>query len=234
MLEGNVLEIIYEDNHLLVIMKPAGLLSQADETGDTDLLALGRDYLKKRYNKPGNVFLGLVHRLDRPASGVMVLARTSKAAARLTAQFKGRKTDKRYLAIVEGHLEGKGSFEDYLVKDGRKSRVVSADHPKGKVAKLSWEALGHQGGTTLVSVKLFTGRAHQIRLQFASRKHPLLGDLRYDASREFDGKNLALHSWLLAFEHPTREEPLCFKALPPATWDDWYAATIQDLIEKSE
>ena len=227
------MEILYEDNHLLVVMKPAGLLSQADDTGDTDLLALGRAYLKKRYNKPGNVFMGLVHRLDRPASGVMVLARTSKAAARLTAQFKARKTDKRYLAIVEGHLEGQGIFEDHLLKEDRKSRVVSPSHPKGKAAKLSWEALAHRDDTTLVSVKLFTGRAHQIRLQFASRKHALLGDLRYGASREFDGKNLALHAWLLALEHPTRKEPMCFTSKPPDAWDGWYDAVIQELLDRN-
>ena len=232
--EGVVVEVLYEDNHLLVIMKPAGLLSQADETGDADLLTLGRDYLKKRYNKPGNVFLGLVHRLDRPASGVMVLARTSKAAARLTDQFKTRQTDKRYLAVVEGHLAGAGAYEDYLLKEDRKPRVVSANHPKGKRAKLAWEALGHQDGATLVSIKLFTGRAHQIRLQFASRNHALLGDLRYGATREFDGQNLALHAYMLAFQHPTRKTAVMFTAMPPPSWQGWFPSTIKNLLVETQ
>lgn len=214
--------MIYEDNHLLVAFKPPGMLSQSDETGDVDLLTLSKQWLKQRYQKPGKVFLGLVHRLDRPASGLMVFARTSKAAARLSTQFRDRLVEKRYWAVVQGTLRGSGSMEDYLIKNGRLSSVVPAHVPRAKRAVLQWEALEHQAETTLVDIRLQTGRAHQIRCQFASRNHPLVGDLRYGAERVWDGRNLALHAWLLALDHPTRKERLLWREDAPAAWEEWY------------
>lgn len=227
--------VLYLDNHLLVVHKPAGLLVQADATGDADLLTLGKALLKERFDKPGNVFLGLVHRLDRPASGVMVLARTSKAASRLSDQFRRRAPDKRYLALVEGRLDGQGTREDYLAKIDRHVRVVKPGHPQGKRAELRWRALAterrKEGAVSLVDVELMTGRAHQIRVQLAALGHPILGDLRYGAAREFDGRNLALHSYRLEIEHPTKGEPMAFSALPPQTWRGYFDEVVCGVVD---
>lgn len=225
---GMHLPVLYLDNHLLVVVKPAGMLSQADRTGDPDALTLGRELVRERFDKPGNVFLGLVHRLDRPASGVMVFARTSKAAARLSAQFRERTVEKDYLALVEGALEGSAAWRDHLVKEGGAVRRS----PDGKEAVLRWTALEAVSGATLVHVRLETGRAHQVRVQFAERGHPLVGDFRYGSRTELDGKNLALHCVRLAVDHPTRGERLAWTAPPPDSWpenlrsavDRWIAA----------
>ncbi len=217
------MDILHLDNHLLIVAKPAGLLSQSDETGDPDLLSLGKAYLKRRFDKPGAVYLGLVHRLDRPASGAMVLARTSKAAARLSAQFRERTVEKRYLAIVEGALTGGETWTDYIAKQDGSPRLVAASHPKAKRAALAWRTLAVERGCALVDIDLHTGRAHQIRLQFAHRGFPLLGDLRYGAAHTFDGRCLALHGYLLAIDHPTKRERLTWRLPPPASWRDWFA-----------
>ncbi|NNF58817.1 MAG: RNA pseudouridine synthase [Rhodothermaceae bacterium] len=224
------MEVLYLDNHLLVVVKPPGLLAQADRTGDTDLLTQGKAFLKEKFDKPGNVFLGLVHRLDRPVSGVMVLARTSKAAGRLSKAFRERRVEKRYLALVEGRMSGAGEREDYLLKEDGRVRIVSADHPKGKRAVLRWQALGEEGRLSLVEVKLLTGRAHQVRVQLAALGTPILGDFRYGATRELDGRNLALHAYRLAFEHPVRREPLVFTAPPPVSWQGRFSASIKRLV----
>lgn len=220
------LPILYEDNHLLVVNKPAGLLAQADRTGDPDVLTLGKQYIKRRYNKPGKVFLGLVHRLDRPASGVMVLARTSKAAQRLTDQFKQRTVDKRYLAIVEGHVGEGASWTDHIAKVGERPQLVRPSHPRGKPAVLSFSPVATLDGLSLVSVMLQTGRPHQIRLQFSSRGFPLVGDMRYGSRRRLDGKNLALHCFQLGLTHPTRKEHMHWQAEPPATWPTTFSPAI--------
>lgn len=226
------LDIRYLDNHLMVVYKEPSMLSQADDTGDPDLITLGKQYLKTRFNKPGNVYLGLVHRLDRPASGLMVLARTSKSAARLTAQFKARKVQKRYLAIIEGNLDGEGTWQDYLVKQSGRSRVASKANKDAKEARLAWRALATRDGLTLVDIELFTGRAHQIRLQFSSRGYPLLGDKRYGSKGELDGRNLALHSYRLGIEHPTQREPMDWTAPPPPSWHNYFTDEIRDLLNK--
>jgi RluA family pseudouridine synthase len=223
-------DLLYLDNHLLVVVKPAGLLAQADRTGDPDLLTLGRAYLKERFRKPGEVFLGLVHRLDRPVSGVMVLARTSKAAGRLTEQFRERTVDKRYLAVVEGRLEGEGERADWLLKAEGHVRAVAAGTPGAKRAVLRWKALGIEGKRTLVEVALLTGRAHQVRVQLAVLGTPILGDLRYGAKGELDGRNLALHAYFLGFEHPVRRVPLAFAAPPPSSWRGLFEETIRRRI----
>jgi 23S rRNA pseudouridine1911/1915/1917 synthase len=234
-----VLDVLYLDNHLLVVRKPAGLLVQGDETGDVDLLTLGKAYLKERFDKPGAVFLGLVHRLDRPVSGVVVLARTSKAAGRLSEQFRERAPDKRYLALVEGRLLGEGTREDHLAKLGRTVRIVKPSHSEARRAVLRWRALGTErtkkaGDVSLVEVELVTGRAHQIRVQLAAMGHPIIGDLRYGATREFDGRNLALHSYALTIGHPTKREPMTFRALPPPTWRGYFDGLIRDTVESAD
>jgi RluA family pseudouridine synthase len=225
-------QVLYCDNHLLALIKPAGMLSQADETGDPDLLTLAKDYIARRFDKPGKTYLGLVHRLDRPASGVMILARTSKAASRLTDQFRRRTTVKRYLALVTGHLEGDGVWRDAIVKDSRTPRIVPEDHPRGKPASLEWRALATADGVSLIDVRLHTGRPHQIRLQFASRGHALLGDPRHGAEREFDGANIALHSYYLEIEHPTKRAPIAWSAPPPKSWRGFFAPEIQNALKR--
>jgi RluA family pseudouridine synthase len=224
------LEPVFIDNHLLVVNKPAGILSQADETGDEDMLTQGKAYLKERFNKPGNVYLGLVHRLDRPVSGVMVLARTSKAAGRLAEQFRSRTPVKKYLALVEGLCTGGGLQVDYLVKENRRVRCVSPDHPKAKRAELHWKALAYLDGISLIDLDLLTGRPHQIRVQLAGMGYPILGDLRYGARRFFDDRNLALHCYQLGIEHPIRREPMTWRVPPPATWNGFFDAQISALI----
>jgi len=203
-------EILYTDNHLLVIGKPAGFLSQGDITGDSDVITWCKLYLKETYNKKGNVYAGLVHRLDRPASGVMVIARTSKAASRLTAQWKRRVPVKRYLALVEGKVEGSGSWVDHIVKVDRRASIVSNGHPAGKKAILSYSVISSGDGLSCLDILLETGRPHQIRLQCSSRGFPILGDLRYGSERLFDGRNLALHAYSLELEHPVKLEKMEF------------------------
>jgi 23S rRNA pseudouridine1911/1915/1917 synthase len=219
--------LLHLDNHLLVVVKPAGLLAQADRTGDEDLLTLAKAFLKARFEKPGEVYLGLVHRLDRPVSGVMVLARTSKAAARLTEAFKERRVEKRYLAVVEGWLVGEGKRVDWLLKAHERVQVVKAGTPGAKCAAMRWEALAVAGHRSLVEVELLTGRAHQARVQLAALGTPILGDLRYGAKDELDGRNLALHAYRLAFEHPVLREPLAFSAPPPASWQGLFEGPIR-------
>ena len=222
------MDVLFVDNHLLVVTKAPGVLAQADRTGDPDLLSMGKAYLKERFDKPGRVFLGLVHRLDRPASGVMVFARTSKAAARLSEQFRRRTVEKRYATIVEGVLEGAGIARGRIVADERSVRLVPADSPEGSEAELQWRALGSEDDLTLVDVQLKTGRKHQIRLQLAGMGHPILGDFRYGATRQLDGSNLALHCYRLGFHHPTTKEWMTFEAAPP--WAGRFAAALRDLV----
>jgi 23S rRNA pseudouridine1911/1915/1917 synthase len=223
--------ILYLDNHLLVVRKPAGMLSQGDATGDPDLLSLAKDYIKVRFEKPGDVFLGLVHRLDRPVSGVMVFARTSKAASRLSAQFKTRAIDKRYVALVEGRCTGEGTLVHHLWKDHQTVRSVGEEHPKGMQSELYWRALGHRDGLTLLDVKPLSGRPHQIRVQLAQMGHPITGDFKYRAKHRFDGRNLALHSYHLAFTHPTKGDTCVFSAPPPDTWPAWTRQLLAALSE---
>ena len=211
---------VYLDNHLLVVYKPAGMLSQADRTGDEDVVSIWKAWLKKRFDKPGNVYLGLVHRLDRPVSGLMVLARTSKAAERLSRQFKNREAEKIYTAIVEGELRGSGTFSDFLLKQDREVRISVEDEPGARYAELTWSAEIPKNGLTRVSIQLKTGRFHQIRIQFSSRGYPILGDMRYGAKRELDGRNLALHACRLAVVHPTLKQVMVWEAPVPDTWPE--------------
>lgn len=210
------LHILYEDNHLLVIRKPVGILVQGDHTGDPNLLDLGKTYLKEKYNKPGNVFLGLVHRLDRPVSGVMVFARTSKAAARLSEQIRNRTIQKQYWAIAEGTLPDKGRLEHHIAKRQTKSRIV--EPPQGQHATLSYRRIKHNDAFSWLEIQLNTGRHHQIRVQFSHIGHPLLGDYKYGSRKSFPNRSFALHAQSLTFIHPTTQEPLTFQTDPDPYW----------------
>ncbi len=210
--------IIYEDNHLLVIDKPAGVLSQEDHTGDPDVLNLCKQYIKKKYNKPGDVFLGLVHRLDRPVSGVMVLARTSKAASRLSYQIRKRTIQKTYWALVHGKSPVYGELVHFLEKDNRTNTVKAYDSPKkgAKESRLKFITLKQNDRYSVVEVDLITGRPHQIRVQFAKEGNPLWGDHKYGPQNEGQGKDIALRAVKLEIEHPTKKELMILKAPAPA------------------
>lgn len=211
------LEILYEDNHVIVVYKPANILSQGDATGDKDMLTIIKEYIKEKYKKPGNVYLGLVHRLDRPVQGIMVFAKSSKAAARITKQIQNHKFHKHYLAIINGNLKDKkGEFHDYLEKLENGNTVVT-DNKHGKESILRYEVIKEFKNYSLVRIELVTGRHHQIRVQFASRGYPLVGDQRYGIE---DKKQICLCSYQLSFLHPITKERLNFERYPDNK-DDW-------------
>lgn len=203
--------ILYEDNHLLVVIKEPNILSQSDITGDSDMLSILKNYLKEKYHKPGNVYLGLVHRLDRPTGGVMVFARTSKAASRLFTEIQNKEFHKTYLAVVHGKIEKNNTYIDYLEKKETKSFISDKNH--GKYAKLSFKRLEYleNENLSLVEINLETGRNHQIRVQFTSRNHPLFGDLKYGNDIH---KNLGLYAYKLEFFHPITKKQLVFTSYP--------------------
>ena len=210
------IRVLYEDNHLLVVEKPMNVPVQADISGDEDLLTACKGYIKERYQKPGEVYLGLVHRLDRPVGGVMVFARTSKAAARLTEQFSAHRTEKRYAAVVEGFAPAEGNLFDYLLKNEatNTTAVVPAGTPGAKPARLSFRTLAREKGLSLLDVNLQTGRPHQIRVQLSHRGLPLKGDQRYNPGARV-GEQIRLWAYALTLTHPTLKEPMTFYALPP-------------------
>lgn len=215
---AHALDVVYCDDVLLVVNKAPGQLAQADRTGDLDVHTLGRRWLSEEKGAASDAFLGLVHRLDRPASGLMVLARTPDAAQHLSRQFRERTVTKRYLALVEGTVTGIGTMVDYVQKDGRHVQVVAPEAPGGQRAALEWQSLAQENGISLVQVRLQTGRRHQIRVQLAHHGHPIVGDLRYGATQELDGQNLALHAYHLALEHPTAETGMRWQVSPPENW----------------
>ena len=206
--DGKVMiNIIYEDNHLLVVEKPINIPVQADSSGDEDLLTMLKKYLKEKYDKPGDVYLGLVHRLDRPVGGVMVFAKTSKAASRLSKQVKKHEFKKIYMAVIEGKVSDSGTFKDRLKKDEKTNITrVSED---GKEAELSYNLIGFVNNLSLVRISLKTGRSHQIRVQFASRKIPLYGDQKYNPNAVKD--QIALFASKLEFKHPVTKEVMSFE-----------------------
>ena len=208
-------DVLYEDNHVLVAVKPPNMLSQGDNTGDTDLLTLLKEYIREEYHKPGNVYLGLVHRLDRPVGGLMVFARTSKAAARLSAQMREHEMGREYLCVAMGEeLEDRFDLTDYLVHDEMKNRevVCEADEKGAKLAILHGRCIARREGTSLCAIRLETGRKHQIRAQMSNAGAPLWGDNRYGSG--IPGQQIALWGYKLTLEHPTTHEILTFHAMP--------------------
>ena len=203
-----MINILYEDNHLLVVEKPINMPVQKDSSLDMDLLTLLKNYLKDKYQKPGNVYLGLVHRLDRPVGGVMVFAKTSKCASRLGDQVRNRNLKKTYYAIVEGHIDCCGTFRDRLLKN-RDTNIVSVSKD-GKEAILDYELLSYKDNLSLVKINLRTGRSHQIRVQFAYHGYPLYGDQRYN-NHSIKGEQIALFAKILEFDHPVTKERLKFE-----------------------
>ena len=211
------LNVLYEDNHIIVVVKPVNIPSQADKTGDIDMLAIIKEYLKEKYNKPGEVYLGLVHRLDRPTGGVMVFAKTSKAASRLSEQIREKQIHKKYLCIVDGKMENRvGTMKDCLLKNEKTntSKVVKEGTKNAKEAVLDYEVVKYNEeiNMSVVKVNLHTGRHHQIRVQFASRNHSLSGDQKYGTRGR--GKQLALWAYSLSFMHPTKKENMEFESYP--------------------
>lgn len=210
-------EVLFLDDDLLIICKPAGMLVQGDRTGDPTLLAQAREYLKQRFNSPDEVYLGLVQRLDRPTSGVIVFARTSKVAAHLSAQFHNRTVRKTYWALVEGKVPAEGNWMDEIVRTGITSRVVKRGS-EGQEAELYFRCLSYRNDISWVEIEPYTGRHHQIRVQFAYRGHPVVGDLRYGAEVKFGQKALALHARALTITHPTQETEMTVTAEPEHLW----------------
>jgi len=213
------IKVLYEDNHIIVVEKPINIPSQGDKTGDTDMLTIIKVYLKEKYNKPGEVYLGLVHRLDRPTGGIMVFAKTSKAAGRLSEQIRDKQFKKKYICIVDGKLENeKGSLKHYLIKNEKTntSKVVKAETKNAKEALLDYEVIRYNEETklSLVKVDLKTGRHHQIRLQFSDIGHSIYGDQKYGIRGK--GKQLALWAYYLSFYHPVKQEYMEFEDYPEA------------------
>ena len=214
------LEVLYEDNHILVISKPAGLATMGVSEDKASLLTVAKDYIKERYQKPGNVYLGIVSRLDAPVTGVVLIARTSKAARRLTEQFRSRAVEKVYWALVEGVIEpAEGQCVDWLGKDKRHRRmwIVGPTMPDAKQARLTYRRIAQLQDSSLVEVALNTGRKHQIRLQLAHRGYPILGDRKY-GSRHPWPLGIALHARRLVFAHPVKGESMQFDAPLPEAW----------------
>lgn len=219
--EALAIQILHEDNHILAVLKPAGLLTQGDKTGDATALDAAKEYIRSTSHRPGNVFLGLVHRIDRPVSGVLVFARTSKAASRLARSFHDRKVEKTYLAIVIGSMEEKeGELEGFVERTHLRSRLAAAPSGRAKEAILSYRVLAEIDGLSLVEASPRTGRHHQIRLQLSAAGYPIVGDLKYRAPRPLPDHSIALHAARLSFPHPVRDEILTISAPPPER-DPW-------------
>lgn len=218
--------ILYEDNHLLLVEKPVNIPVQADSSGDLDLLTLLKEDIKVRYQKPGNVYLGLVHRLDRPVGGAMVFAKTSKAASRLSDMIRRQTIERNYLTVVHGTpKQKKGELVHYLYKDKKKNKVFSVEpnHRESKKAILDYEVLASKDGLSLLSVNLHTGRSHQIRVQLATMGHPLFGDQKYGQHVNKVGQQIALWAYTLRLEHPVKKEPIEVRSIPPHEhpWNLW-------------
>ena len=217
------LKILYEDNHIIVVEKKPNIPSQSDKTGDIDMLTLVKNHIKEKYNKPGNVYIGLVHRLDRPVGGIMIFARTSKSASRLSNQVREKIFKKKYLAVVDGKFEkNQGTLEDYLYKDERHnmSKVVKKEKKNSKLAKLDYKVLKYNQvkDLSLVEINLHTGRHHQIRVQLSNFGHSIFGDQKYGTRGK--GKQIALWADELTIVHPVTKEEMTFKDYPEpiGTW----------------
>ncbi len=219
-----MLTVLYENNHGLAVAKPAGWLTMGDATGDATLLDAAKDYLKAKYAKPGAVFLGVVHRLDRPVSGVVLYARTSKAASRFSEQFRTHSVEKVYLAAVTGTaIPGDGELCDWLLKDeqNNRSRSVKPNTAGALECRLSFRRLQETSRGTLLEIRPQTGRSHQIRVQLATRGWSILGDTKYGGTKDFLPHAIGLHAWRLTVQHPVTKEPLTITCPLPAGWKSW-------------
>lgn len=219
----NNLNILYEDNHIIVVIKPENILVQEDNTKDVSLNNMLKDYLKKKYNKPGNVYLGVVHRLDRPVGGIMVFARTSKASKRLTDTIKNHQIKKNYLCITEGNMKSEDTLINYIGRNNKVSFITNEDN--GKYAELSYKVIKKVDNYNLVKMDLKTGRHHQIRVQLSSIGHPIYGDQLYGKENK---KQICLFAYHLEFIHPTTKELLKFTYYPKGNmWDKFDISSIQ-------
>lgn len=226
------LTILHEDNHLLAVAKPADMPTMGAEPGVVSVVDRAKEYLAQKYQKEGKVFLGVVSRLDSPVTGVLLFARTSKAASRLTEAFKQRKVEKRYLATVTGEVPpSEGTVVHYLKKDDRNARVfvTQTDAVDAQRAELTYEVLLSRGGKSLLAVQLITGRKHQIRVQLAKLGCPVLGDTKY-GSPEPHQPGIALHAWRLGFEHPVKREPIRLACKPATRWGYWDEKVIAPVL----
>lgn len=227
------LQVAYEDNHIIVVVKPQNIPSQEDESKDMDMLTIVKSYIKEKANKPGNVYLGLVHRLDRPTGGVMVFAKTSKAADRLRVQMQEGGFQKRYLAVVNGKpKEKRAKLVHHLLKNARTNtvQVVPELTTGAKRAELEYEVIDEKEKVSLVSVELMTGRSHQIRVQMKHIGCPIYGDVRYGGDKLAKGHNLALWAYELKFVHPTTKENMTFRVYPPEDIVPWSVFNL-DLVK---
>ena len=224
----NKLNVLYEDNQVIVVVKPQNVPSQADESGDLDLLSMVKAYIKEKYNKPGEAFIGLVHRLDRPTGGIMVFARNSKSASRLSAQLVSHEMKKTYYAVCEGVPQIKsGSLVNYLKKDEKENivKIVPQSEQGVKKAELRYKVLQNDENNSLIEVNILTGRSHQIRVQFAGLGCPLVGDNKYGKNKSRASKNLGLWAGKLEFVHPVTKQKMVFVAMPDtskAPWNKFY------------
>ncbi|PRO66288.1 RluA family pseudouridine synthase [Alkalicoccus urumqiensis] len=223
------MKILYEDNHLIAVEKPVNIPVQEDASGDKDLFTMVKEDIKERYQKPGNVYLGLIHRLDRPVGGVIVFAKTSKAASRMSDLIRRQDLEKHYTAVVRGVPEPpQGRKTDYLYKDRQKNQVYAVDksHEEAKKAVLDYRLAGTSGGLSLVQIQLETGRSHQIRVQMAELGVPLYGDQKYGSRVNKPGEQIALWSTEMGFTHPVKKEWVSITSRPPDEdpWNIFYDA----------
>ena len=209
-------QVLFEDNHLLIINKLAGLLTQPSGTSQDSLEAQAKEWLKHKYNKPGNVFLEAIHRLDKPVSGIVVFSKTSKALSRLNAAQRDKRSRKIYVALLERSLKyAEGTLQHYLVHEDYHARIAHPSDPNAKVARLQYRIVGEQNGYPLVEIELETGRYHQIRAQFAAAGAPLLGDKRYGGNVSLPDHGIALHHFRIVLPHPITNELLTIECPPP-------------------
>jgi len=208
-------EILFEDNHLFVVNKPAGVLTQPSGTDQPSLEGICKQWIKEKHQKPGNVFLEAIHRLDKPVSGIVLFAKTSKALSRLQESMRNRKSKKIYIALVEGHLkESKGTLEHYLLHDDYRARIASQNEPEAKLARLHYSVLEHKEDDTRIEIELETGRYHQIRAQFSAIGHPIVGDKKYGSKVTFKNDSIALHHARLVIPHPITGALQTFESPP--------------------